>query len=70
VFEFRNADPGAPHNVAIVGANPDGGDWIGLPPAQASQNATYVGPALPAGTYEFYCSIHPTTMRGTLTVSE
>ncbi len=68
VFDFRNPDPAAPHNVAIVGANEDGSDWIGLPLAQAGQNATYTAPALEAGTYEFYCSVHPATMRGTLTV--
>jgi cytochrome c oxidase subunit II len=69
-FDFRNVDPAAPHNVAVVGANEDGTDWIGLPIAQAGQNATYTAPALAAGTYEFYCSVHPTTMRGTLTVGD
>jgi cytochrome c oxidase subunit II len=68
VFDFRNVDATAPHNVAIEGANPDGSDWIGLPIAQASQDATYLAPPLPAGSYEFYCSVHPTTMRGSLTV--
>ncbi|HSH21367.1 MAG TPA: cytochrome c oxidase subunit II [Candidatus Caenarcaniphilales bacterium] len=69
VFQFQNADPsGAPHDVSIVGGNPDGSDWNGEPDAQGGQSATYVAPALAAGEYEFYCSIHPTTMRGTLTV--
>ena len=69
IFEFHNADaPGVPHDVSIVGGNPDGSDWIGLPPADGGQDATYVAPALAAGTYEFFCSIHAPTMRGTLTV--
>ena len=68
VFDFRNADPAQRHNVAIQAANPDGSDWIGLPIAEAGQSATYVSPPLPAATYEFYCAVHPTTMRGTLEV--
>jgi cytochrome c oxidase subunit II len=69
VINFTNADPGGqPHNVAIQGANPDGSDWNGLPITTAGQTATYVTPPLAAKTYEFYCSVHPTTMRGTLNV--
>jgi cytochrome c oxidase subunit 2 len=67
-FQFENRDPSAPHNIAIKGANPDGSDWAGLPVTQGGQHATYQAPPLKAATYEFYCSVHPTTMRGTLTV--
>jgi plastocyanin len=68
-FDFTNADPGGqPHDVSIKQANPDGTDWIGMPFANAGQKATYVSPPLAAGTYEFYCAVHPTTMTGTLTV--
>ncbi len=70
-FNFTNADPGGqPHNVAIEAANPDGTDWLGMPFANAGQSATYVSPPLPAGTYDFYCAVHPTTMRGTLNVGQ
>ncbi|MFL5791184.1 MAG: cupredoxin domain-containing protein, partial [Actinomycetota bacterium] len=31
--------------------------------------ANYAAPALPAGTYFFYCQFHPTKMTGTLTTS-
>lgn len=68
VFNFINADLEQSHNVAIKGANADGTDWIGLPIANAGQTATYVSPPLKTGTYEFYCAVHPTTMRGTLNV--
>ena len=68
VFGFHNLDLAAPHNVAIEGANPDGSDWIGLPITPAGQSGSYTAPALPAGTYTFYCAVHPATMRGTLTV--
>jgi cytochrome c oxidase subunit 2 len=64
---FHNADPGPPHNVAIKGANPDGSDWIGLPPTAPGQTSTYQVPALKPGTYPFYCAIHP-NMTGTITV--
>jgi cytochrome c oxidase subunit II len=67
-FILVNTDQTAPHNVAIEQAMPDGSDWVGLPIANAGETATYVAPGLPAGTYEFYCSVHPTTMRGILTV--
>jgi cytochrome c oxidase subunit 2 len=70
-FNFTNADPGGqPHNVAIQSANPDGTDWTGMPFANANQSATYVSPPLAANSYEFYCSVHPTTMRGTLNVGQ
>jgi cytochrome c oxidase subunit 2 len=68
VFDFHNVDTAQPHNIAIVGANPDGSDWAGQPIAQPGQTAQYTAPALKPGTYTFYCQVHPTTMRGTLTV--
>ena len=66
-IQFDNKDPNAPHNVSIKAANPDGGDWIGLPLAQPSTKETYQAPALVAGTYTYYCSVHA-NMTGTLTV--
>jgi cytochrome c oxidase subunit II len=68
VFDYHNADTIQMHNIAIQAANPDGTDWVGLPLADPGQSATYVSPPLKAGTYEFYCAVHPTTMRGTLNV--
>jgi cytochrome c oxidase subunit II len=67
-IDFHNTDTAQPHNIAIEHANPDGSDWAGLPIVQPGQSATFQAPALPAGTYTFYCQVHPTTMRGTLTV--
>jgi cytochrome c oxidase subunit 2 len=66
-IEFQNLDTKNPHNVAIKGGQPDGKDWIGLPIAKAGQTATYQAPALPAGEYTYYCSVHA-NMTGTLTV--
>jgi cytochrome c oxidase subunit II len=67
-IDFHNTDTAQPHNFAIEKANPDGSDWAGLPIVAPGQSAVYQAPALPPGTYTFYCQVHPTTMRGTLTV--
>lgn len=69
VFTLHNTDDNTPHNVAIEAANPDGSDWSGLPIANAGQTVTYISPPLAAGSYEFYCSVHANTMRGSLTVT-
>ena len=64
---FDNQDAGVPHNVAIYSdsaytASVFTGDLVTGP-----KKATYVIPALSAGTYYFRCDVHP-TMIGTLTV--
>lgn len=67
VFDFHNLDTANPHNVAIEHGTPEG-TWSGTPIAKPGETATYSAPPLPAGTYTFFCAVHPTTMRGTLTV--
>jgi cytochrome c oxidase subunit II len=67
VFDFHNLDTANPHDVAIENATPQG-PWTGTPIANPGQTATYSAPALAPGTYTFFCAVHPTTMRGTLTV--
>jgi len=66
---FDNQDNQAPHNLILK--NPDGSN------VQVSGDTTfftgpgqrvYQVPALPAGAYPFMCQVHPTTMKGTLTV--
>ncbi len=68
-IQLVNKDPTVPHNFAIQKANADGSDWVGQPPANGGQTATYQAPPLKAGTYTFYCAIHP-NMKGTLTVGQ
>jgi len=65
-IQFVNNDPAAPHNVAIEGATPEG-DFVGMPIANAGETVNYNVPALPAGDYKYFCSVHP-NMQGTISV--
>jgi cytochrome c oxidase subunit 2 len=64
-IHFANNDPSVPHDVAIRDASGKTvfqGDIITGP-----ADATYTVGALQAGTYTFFCIVHP-NMQGTLTV--
>ncbi len=64
-IHFSNTDPGVPHDVAIRDAGGNvlfKGDIITGP-----SDATYIVPSLPAGSYTYFCIVHP-NMQGTLTV--
>jgi plastocyanin len=66
VLVFANNDAGVPHNVEILdsqGASVFRGEVVTGP-----TTVSYQIPALPAGTYKFFCDVHP-TMTGILTVS-
>jgi plastocyanin len=66
VLAFANNDAGVPHNVEILdatGASVFRGEVVTGP-----TTASYQIPALAAGTYKFFCDVHP-TMTGTLAVS-
>lgn len=66
IIEFDNKEA-VPHNVAIndaSGASIFVGEIVTGP-----IKTTYDIPALAAGSYPFMCSVHPTTMVGTLTVN-
>jgi cytochrome c oxidase subunit 2 len=62
---FSNNDNGVPHNVDILDAN--GGDVFKGDIVTGPTTVTYQVPALPAGSYQFRCLVHP-SMTGTLTV--
>ncbi len=67
---FDNQDPSVEHDVVVAASKDptaqkfvEGGGITGV------STIDYAAPALPADTYYFYCSFHPTTMNGTLTTS-
>ena len=64
---FDNKDAGVPHNVAIHKDSPTGAEVFKGEVFTGPAKRTYDVPALPAGTYGFACTVHP-TMTGTLTV--
>jgi plastocyanin len=63
---FDNRDPSTPHNVVILGA--DGSKVFEGQTITGPKLQVYQVKALPAGSYKFECSIHPTSMTGTLKV--
>lgn len=69
VVNLTNADPDIPHNFSIHNGMPDGSDWVGQPNADGGGSATYQAPPLPAGDYQFFCSLHP-NMVGDLHVGQ
>lgn len=63
---FENRDEGVPHNVHIEGA--DGGDVtteIESGPVTQRTEVSFTR----AGSYSFFCDVHPDTMRGTIMVT-
>lgn len=66
-IDLQNADGTVVHNIAIKGANPDGSDWRPTDLTKPNTTSSYQAPPLKAGTYEFFCGVHP-NMKGTLTV--
>ncbi|MEX0755105.1 MAG: cupredoxin domain-containing protein [Actinomycetota bacterium] len=70
-LEFTNEETGVPHDVVIFDS-PDGPEgatlFDGLELSEGS--TTYRIEPLREGTYFFHCSIHPSTMTGTLTVEQ
>jgi plastocyanin len=71
-LDFDNQDPSVQHDV-VIATGPAGGSSQVLFDGTVVTGPTtiaYAVDALDPGTYAFYCKIHPTTMKGTLTVKE
>jgi plastocyanin len=66
-IDFKNEDAGTPHNVAIHKDSATGQEIFKGEVFPGVAEKIYDVPALPAGTYAFVCTVHP-TMTGTLTV--
>jgi plastocyanin len=64
-IRFDNKDAGVPHNVEIKDAG--GASVFKGEIFSGAAVKDYAVPALPAGTYQFICTVHP-NMIGTLTV--
>jgi plastocyanin len=79
-ISFTNEDAGIPHDVAIstesTATNPTGGKILFEPKGGAAAAITGPGKtqydvqALKAGSYFFFCQVHPTSMFGTFVVAK
>lgn len=67
-LEFRNEDPGVPHNVAIYEDESGATGLFRGETFEGVDTVTYEVPALARGTYFFRCDVHPQQMTGTLVV--
>lgn len=67
-ISFENKDAGTPHDVVIHLGDAGGAELFKGEIFNGVETRVYNVPALDAGAYTFVCSVHPTTMIGTLNV--
>ncbi len=67
-ISFENKDAGTPHDVVIHLGDAGGAELFRGEIFNGVETRVYNVPALDAGAYTFVCSVHRTTMIGTLNV--
>ena len=66
---IQNQDPvGTEHNFVVVSESNVAHRIFTSERVDGGQTQTFLVPALPAGPYQFVCTLHPNTMTGALTI--
>jgi plastocyanin len=65
---FDNQDSGVPHNVHVFEGSDAKGKSVGASALESGPVKQELQLTLAAGSYFYQCDVHPTTMKGTLTV--
>jgi plastocyanin len=72
-IQFDNQDPSVTHDVVVASddpaKDPNAQTFVEGTIITGVSSTQYPAPALAAGKYYFFCSVHPTSMHGTLTTS-
>src|SRR5581483_9098514 len=68
-IEFTNNDSATSHNFALYNSPDSATNEIGHTDIAPGPNTKSLTVTLQPGTYHYACQVHPTSMRGTLTVS-
>lgn len=66
---FDNQDGGIPHNISVHEGADAKGKTLGKTDLETGPVKQELKLDLKAGSYFYQCDVHPTTMKGTLTVS-
>lgn len=69
-IHFDNKDAGVQHNIAVFKGTDATGELLfrgDLVTGPATKEYSFAAP--PPGTYFFHCDVHPTQMKGTITIS-
>ena len=66
---FDNQDSGIPHNISVHEGADAKGKTLGKTDLETGPVTQELKLDLKAGSYYYQCDVHPTTMKGTLTVS-
>jgi plastocyanin len=66
---FQNNDQGVPHNFALFDSPDSPDNLIDATDIEAGPSTQQLTVDLEAGQYYYHCDVHPTTMKGVLTVS-